>query len=112
MALNLENYSKAMGKLIAQAWQDPSFVAKLNADPHSVLSTFGLDVPASAKLDVIESQPNDFYIVLPPQPAEGLTEEHLAAIAGGSSAGTGGSASTAGCPVSSAGSAGTAGTAG
>ena len=28
MALNLENYSKAMGKLIAQAWQDPSFVAK------------------------------------------------------------------------------------
>ena len=109
----LENYSKAMGKLIAQAWQDPSFVQKLKANPHAVLESFGLDIPTTAKLDVIVSQPNDFYIVLPPQLEQALSDEHLAAVAGGgSSASSAGSAGTAGCPVSSASSAGSAGSEG
>jgi Nitrile hydratase, alpha chain len=111
--LTPDNYAKAMGKLIAQAWQDPSFVAQLKADPHGVLAGFGIDVPTTVKLNVVESQPSDFYIVLPVQPKEGISEEHLAAIAGGgSTTGSAGTAGTAACPVSTAGSAGTAGTTG
>jgi len=110
--LNNQN-RKLYGQILAQAMSDSKFHAALLQNPAQALKDAGYTVDPSLSVKVLESNNDQFYVVIPPNPGPGvLSDEHLAAVAGGSSAGTGGSASTAGCPVSSAGSAGTAGTAG
>ena len=110
--LNNQN-RKLYGQILAQAMTDQKFRADLLSNPAQALKDAGYKIDPAANVKVLESSNSQFYVVIPPNPAPGaLTEEHLAAVAGGSSAGTAGSLGCAGCPVSSAGSAGTGGTAG
>jgi len=108
----MENVSKGMGKIVAAAWQDQAFLNQLKSDPIAVMKQHGIDVAAGVQVEVVESQPNEFVLVLPEMVKGELDGEHLAAVAGGGTNGSAGTASTMACPVSTAASAATAGSAG
>jgi hypothetical protein len=83
---------KVEAQIIAKAWQDAAFRARLLADPKAVYGEElakiqpGATLPATLSIQVVEETPTTLYLVLPidPDAAEGvLTEEELEAIAGG-----------------------------
>lgn len=60
------------GKLlnvVAKSWTDPAYKQRLMADPKSVLASEGIQVPDQANVKVIDQQPNDVHLILPPKPA-------------------------------------------
>jgi len=76
------------GKIIAKAWRDPSFKAKLIADPHAVLKQAGVPVPAGVTVKVVENTDTHFHLVLPPKPAGALSDEALDKAAGADNCGS------------------------
>jgi hypothetical protein len=95
---------KAYGRIVARAWSDPVFAARVEQDPAGVMREHGIDVGAAA----------GFRIAVPSRPPDTLDVESLGPQAGGStvgSAGTSGSIGTVCGTVASAFSVGTAGTA-
>lgn len=77
-----EQFQKAWTKIIAKAWIDESFKAKLLKEPIVVLNEYDIDVPPSAKVTVHAASEFDIHLVLPPKPGH-LTEAQLKAIAAG-----------------------------
>jgi len=73
----------AYGKVIARAWRDPSFKAKLIADPQSTLKQAGVSIPAGVTVKVLENTDMHFHLVLPVRPAGALSDEELDQAAGG-----------------------------
>ena len=72
------------GRLVARAWADPAFKAKLIADPAAVLKENGLLVPAGVTVKVVENTDTLFHLTIPLKPApEELSEEDLNRVAGG-----------------------------
>ncbi len=63
-------------------FKDPTFRARAIREPRKVLHEFGLDIPASTRVDVWDTSAQIRWFVLPERPAgtEGWTEEQLAAI--------------------------------
>jgi hypothetical protein len=109
-----EEYAKKYGQIVAKAWADEEFKARLLADPAAVLQSEGISIPAGVELRAVENTPEVMYISLPPKPSEELSDEQLNQVAGGLTAGSSGSFSTfgtVGSTVSSASCAGTVGTA-
>lgn len=106
------NVSKSYGQIVAKAWQDPAFMARLQSDPRAVLAENGIAIPDGVGVNVVAAKPDEFHIVIPAAPSGEVDDEHLDAVSGGSTASTAGSAGTLGCPVSSASTAGSTGTAG
>ena len=71
-------------KIIARAWRDPAFKAKLLADPRATLRDAGLPVPDDVTVEVVENTAKHFHLVLPPAPTTGeLSDDDLNGIAGG-----------------------------
>jgi len=71
-------------QLVAKAWADPAFKARLLADPAGVLKEQGLIVPAGITLKVVENTDKVLHLTLPIKPAEKeLSEEELQRTAGG-----------------------------
>ena len=71
-------------QLVAQAWLDPAFKARLVASPATALREQGIDVPASAEVRVVEDTASVVYVHLPAQPAtDTFTMEQLAQVVGG-----------------------------
>ncbi|RRJ64215.1 NHLP leader peptide family natural product precursor [Paenibacillus oralis] len=57
-------------QVIEKAWQDPSFKAKLLADPKSAIQeALGVILPDHIKIKTVEESSDEFYMVLPPNPA-------------------------------------------
>ncbi|MEA1648111.1 NHLP leader peptide family RiPP precursor [Nitrospirillum sp. BR 11164] len=77
-----EETAKITGKVIAKAWADEGFKAKLLADPATVLKAEGLELPAGVTFKVIEDSAAVQTLVLPPRPAD-LSDEDLGAVSGG-----------------------------
>jgi hypothetical protein len=76
------------GQMVARAWADPAFKAKLLADPVAVLKENGLAPPAGLQLKVVENTDKVLHLVLPVKPApQELSEEELHRVAGGGGAG-------------------------
>ncbi len=73
----------AHGKIIAKAWRDPAFKAKLMADPQATLKEAGVAVPAGVTVTVVENTAQHFHLVLPPKPTGVLSDEALDGVAGG-----------------------------
>ncbi|HVS40528.1 MAG TPA: NHLP leader peptide family RiPP precursor [Gemmataceae bacterium] len=72
------------GQLVARAWDDPAFKAKLIADPVAVLQENGVTPPAGGRLQVVENSADVAYLVLPTKPtSRELSEEELQSVAGG-----------------------------
>jgi hypothetical protein len=69
--------------VILRAAAEPAFRQKLLADPKAALqATYGVELPPDLEISVLEETPSKFYLVLPAQ-TRGLTDEELAAVAGG-----------------------------
>ena len=66
-----------------RARTDPEFKKALLADARTALqNTYGMEIPADLEIQVLEETPSRFYLVLPAALDE-LTDEQLAAVAGG-----------------------------
>ena len=79
-----QSWRASYGKVIAKAWSDAAFKARLLHDPHAALSEAGVEVPAGITVKVVENTSDTMYLVLPQRPPEGeLTEEALDKVAGG-----------------------------
>lgn len=89
-----EDQSRLMSAVVARAMSDDAFRAALTADPVAVLRAEGLDIPADAKINVLQATANETFLVLP-DPAS-VNDELLAASAGGSTVGTGGTVGSVG----------------
>ena len=76
------------GKIIAKAWRDPAFKAKLIADPQATLKQAGVPVPAGVTVKVVENTDTHFHLVLPPKPAGALSDEALDKAAGADNCGS------------------------
>jgi hypothetical protein len=72
----------AYGKVVAKAWRDPAFKAKLIAEPHATLNEAGMSAPAGVTIKVVENTDKHFYLVLPAKPVGELTDEALDKVAG------------------------------
>ncbi|TWB15511.1 putative ribosomally synthesized peptide [Nitrospirillum amazonense] len=66
---NEENL-KVTGKIIAKAWTDAAFKARLLADPAAVLKAEGIDVPSGVRLSIVENTASSYTLVLPPKPVD------------------------------------------
>lgn len=58
-------------QIIQKAWEDAEFKKKLIADPKAaVKDAFGIDVPDTIEVEVLEETANKYYLVLPQSPQE------------------------------------------
>ncbi len=75
----------SIAKVIARAWRDSAYKAKLLSDPHAALAEAGLEVPAEIKLNVLEDTKDSTHLVLPaaPNKTNALSNDELEKIAGG-----------------------------
>ena len=74
---------RTWAKIVAQAWADADYKARLLADPVAVLKEAGLDLPAGVDLRVVENTANVAHFVLPAPPigAHGTElEERVSAL--------------------------------
>ncbi|HVS39708.1 MAG TPA: NHLP leader peptide family RiPP precursor [Gemmataceae bacterium] len=78
-------------QLVARAWADPAFKAKLLADPAAVLKENSLTPPPGVQLKVVENTDKVIHLVLPTKPSsQELSEAELQQVAGGHCRGCGG----------------------
>lgn len=73
--VGVNEQQRTWARIVAQAWADPDFKARLLADPAAVLSEAGLNVPAGVGLQVLENTASVVHLVLPPPPSGGDVEE-------------------------------------
>lgn len=79
-----ERNRKKWAKIVAMAWADEGYKARLQAEPAAVLAEEGLEIPAGVTVQILENTKTEIYLVLPAPPgvAEGpvCAEERLAAF--------------------------------
>ena len=90
----LQEFTKQYGQVIAKAWADDEFKARLLADPASVLKAEGIAVPDGVELRAVENTDSVMYLTLPPKPSEDLSDEQLNQLARGGTASSTGTAGT------------------
>ena len=86
MAVSREQMKVTWGKVIANAWEDDAYKARLLDDPRTVLVEAGVDVPAGVTITVSEQSPDQVHLTLPPKPDDEdmeLDDARLEAAAGG-----------------------------
>ena len=77
--------AKQWGQIVARAWADEAFKARLLADPRAVVQEHGIAVPAGKAVQVAAYGDDTVLLVLPPRPAADLVEEELEQVVGGCS---------------------------
>lgn len=70
-------------RIIAKAWADDAFKARLLADPAAVAAAEGIAIPAGVKIVVHENKADELHVVLPESPREELSDGALEAVVGG-----------------------------
>jgi hypothetical protein len=70
-------------RIIAKAWADNDFKARLLANPAAVAAAEGIAVPAGVKIVIHENKPGELHVVLPAKPSVELSDEALDAVIGG-----------------------------
>ncbi len=83
--MNQEEQDKRYGQLIAKAWADEEFKARLKADPKAAMAEVGMDLAEGVEIEVVESTLEKIYLVIPPkpEPVGELSDEDLEKVAGG-----------------------------
>lgn len=72
----------------SERWRgDPEFRARAEADPKAALAAIGFEIPVGEAVIAADTK-DTVHIVFPPDPNAELTDDELAAAAGGSSGGT------------------------
>jgi hypothetical protein len=95
----MQEYAKQWGQLVARAWGDAAFKARLLAAPAAVLAEQGIAVPPGVEVRVHENTPTLVHLTLPPKPSDELSDEQLDGVAGGDTASTAGSVLCLSCPA-------------
>jgi len=67
---------KQIGQLIAKAWADEAFKARLKSDPRGTLAEAGFDVPSGHTVRVVEDTADTTHVVLPVRPGH-ITDEQI-----------------------------------
>jgi hypothetical protein len=80
---NTSTLQNHVERIIAKAWADDSFRARLLTDPAAVAAAEGIPVPAGLKIVVHESKPGELLVVLPAKPTSELSDAELEGVAGG-----------------------------
>ena len=82
-----EERGKQYGQLIAKAWSDEGFKARLLANPKAAMAEVGMDAPEGVEIEVVESTQEKAYLFIPPKPPVGeLSDEDLDKVSGGAGA--------------------------
>jgi hypothetical protein len=89
MAVEPDNeFYETVQKIVARAWTEPDYKARLRADPKSAMSEMGLAIPDGVKLNVVEDNKDVWHFVLPEAPTVGtLSDMNVFASSGSSSCG-------------------------
>lgn len=77
----LLSQDRAWSQIIAKAWIDEEFRARLIEDPRSVLAEFGFDTPEGVEIRVLEDTDKVRHLTIPASPAEELEDEELVGTA-------------------------------
>lgn len=87
----LRSFAELQSLLGRMAAQDPSFRARLLAEPKRVFSeAFGVDLPPQLRFEVHEAPADTLVLVIPAAPATGeLSDEELSGVTGGVALGEG-----------------------
>lgn len=79
-----EDQKKIFGKMVAKAWTDEEYKARLLSDPKSVFKENDVDVPDGVEIKIVEDTGKVKHYTLPPSPVEGeLRDEDLEKVSGG-----------------------------
>ena len=78
-----EERGKQYGQLIAKAWSDEGFKARLLANPKAAMAEVGMDAPEGVEIEVVESTQEKAYLVIPPKPVGELSDEDLDKVSAG-----------------------------
>ena len=70
-------------RVIAKAWSDAEFKARLLADPAAVAAAEGIALPAGLTLKVHENGGGVLHLVLPEKPSDQLSDTELDSLVGG-----------------------------
>jgi len=89
-----QEYTKLSGQVLAKAWADEEFKARLLADPAAVLREEGLPIPQGIEVRAVENTDTVMYLTIPPKPGEELSDEQLNQVVGGDTASTAGTMGT------------------
>ena len=73
---------KQWGLIVARAWADEAFKARLLENPGAVLREHGIEVAPGVRIDVVEDSSEVRHFVLPASPVGELSEEELSPVAG------------------------------
>ncbi len=78
-------YEDVYARVIAKAWSDPAYKARLVADPHAALREMGLDPGADFAITVVEDSADTVHLVIPNSPAgsDSLSTEQMEGVAAG-----------------------------
>jgi len=66
---------KQWSKIVARAWADENFKARLKAEPRAVLAEAGIELDDDMKYTVVEELEKQVVLVLPHKPAPGNSGE-------------------------------------
>ena len=80
--MNPEEQGRKLSQIIAKCWADEGFKRKLLADPATMLTAEGLEVPAGFSIKAVEDNDKVRHLVIPARPDE-LSDEDLDRVAGG-----------------------------
>jgi hypothetical protein len=80
---NRQNRVAAWARIVARAWREPGFKAKLMADPATALKAAGAALPPGVTVTVVEDAATLVHVVLPPKPVGALSDEALEKASGG-----------------------------
>src|SRR5262249_21352209 len=83
MADILSEQQKVWGQVVAKAWADAAFKARLLADPKAALKEQGIVVPEGVQIQVHENTATTFNAILPTEPSDQLSDEQVESVAGG-----------------------------
>jgi hypothetical protein len=63
-------------QIVRKVWEEPAFKQNLMADPkQAIKEAFGIEIPASIEVKVVEENAESFYLTLPPKPEELVPNE-------------------------------------
>jgi hypothetical protein len=90
MEQKTQQRNEMQAQLVERAGRDQAFRQELIANPKAVIAReFGLQIPATVEIRVVEETPTTAYLVLPAAPlraGQQLSEQEMEAVAGGSTA--------------------------
>ena len=76
---------KQWSLIVAKAWADEEFKARLLENPKAVMREHGLEISPDVEVKVVDDSERVRHFLLPANPATELSEEELSPVAGADS---------------------------